>query len=174
MSAIFGSGNPNEKRGSKNHSAQRARPINKPSGMPTTIAAARPASARHSVPQSGAQMRPSANTCTHRTAISLTGGNTFGLTTPARATSSQAPSTTRIGINLVSKGMPRHQPAQSGKVEPIEQEAEHRKIDHDRQHGIVGAGPTIGEDQIAESGLRRDELGGDEHDDRNRNRGAHA
>src|SRR5581483_10350802 len=132
MSAIFGSGKPNEKSGSKNHSAQRARPISKPSGMPTTIAAARPASARHSVPHSGAQMRPSANTCTHRTAISLTGGNTFGFTTPARATSSQAPTTTTTGINLVRKGMPGHQPAQPGKVEPIQQEPEDREIDHDR------------------------------------------
>ena len=126
--------------------------------MPTAIAAARPASARHSVPQSGAQMRPSANTCTKRTAISLTGGKTFGLTTPARATSSQAPSTTTIGMSLVSKGMPGHQPAQPGEVEPIEQEPEYRKIDYDRQHGIIGTGSAIGEDQIAEAGVRGDEL----------------
>src|SRR5262245_29644983 len=116
-------------------------------------------------------MRPSANTVNHRKTISVTGGNTLGLTKPVRATSSHAARTAAIGRILMSKGMPGHQPAQSGKIESIEQIAERREPDHDRQHGVVGARAAVGEDQIAETSLRRYELRTDEHDDRNRDRG---
>src|SRR5436190_6509753 len=58
ISAIFGNGKANEKSGSKNHSAQRNRPIRMPSGTPTAMAAASPSSERQSVFQSGQNAEP--------------------------------------------------------------------------------------------------------------------
>src|SRR5258707_768636 len=88
ISAIFGNGNAKEKSGSKNHSAQRTRPISSPSGTPTTIAAARPSKARHSVSMSGRNIVPSAKSATQRTAISETGGKKNGLIHPPRVITS--------------------------------------------------------------------------------------
>src|SRR4051812_25728457 len=102
MSAILGNGKANEKSGSKNHSAQRARPMSSPSGTPTTMAATRPASARHKVAASGANVVPSATSVTQRSSISDTGGKTFGLTNSARVTNSHASSTTATGTTRVS------------------------------------------------------------------------
>jgi len=76
MSAIFGSGKPKEKSGSRNHSAARMRPIARPSGTPTTMAMPRPSSARQSVSHSGPSIVVSATSAAQRTTISDTGGNT--------------------------------------------------------------------------------------------------
>src|SRR3990172_10398256 len=168
MRAIFGSGKLKENSGSKNHWAQRTRPISSPSGTPTAIAAPRPSNARQSVSQRGRYTLPSTNRATQRITISETGGNTNGLTQPAPVTSSHASRTSAIGTTrvspatrrgcLVSEGMPGHQPAQPGEVEPVEQVTEHRKVDHHRQHGVVGAHAAVRENQVTEPGLRRNEL----------------
>src|SRR2546430_10155695 len=106
-------------------------------------------------------MRPSLYSAKNRSTISVTGGNTFGLTKSRRATSSQARSTSPMGTNLVRKGMPAHEPAQAGEVEAVEEVADRREPDHHCQHGVVGADAAVGKDEIAEAFLRRDELRAD-------------
>src|SRR4030095_12285777 len=160
MSAILGSGNANEKSGSKNHSAQRTRPMRRPSGTPMAMAPARPARARHSVAKSGANVVPSTISVAQRSTISDTGGKTYGLTKCARVASSQASSTMPTGTTRVStvdqrdrsmsECMPGHCAAQPDHIQPVQQVAEESEIEHHGEHRIVRAHAPIRADEIAE------------------------
>src|SRR3954467_4879889 len=119
-------------------------------------------------------MRPSTNSATQRKAISLTGGKTWGLTSAARLTSSQAASTSATGAILMSKGMPGHRAPQAREIETVEEVAEGAEPDHHGQHRVVGAHPAVRKDEVAEPGLGRDEFRAHQHDDGDGNRGAHA
>src|SRR5215207_8905313 len=148
MRAILGSGKANENSGSKNHSAQRTRPMRMPSGTPTAIAPARPSKERQSVFQSGQNTWPLSISVTQRMTISVTGGKTNGFTTPVRVTSSQASRKPPIGSmrasaawprpSSVGERMPGHVAAQRRKVQPVEQIAERGQPDDHRQHRVVG------------------------------------
>src|SRR5262245_59919372 len=103
-------------------------------------------------------MRPSINRVSQRRTISVTGGNTFGLTKPLRPASSQAASTSAIGMILVSKCMPGHQSPEPGEIAAGEQVAEDCEVDHHGQHGGVGADAPVSKDQVTEAGFGGDEL----------------
>src|ERR1700728_3160039 len=123
------------------------------------IAAPKPASARQRVAPSGGKMLPLSTSETHCMTMAETGGNTYALTSPVRATSSHASSNVPNGSACcrifppvsVREGMPSQKPAWPSNVSAVDKNPDSGQIEDDSEHRVVSTTPAIGEDKVSET-----------------------